>query len=64
MKACQSLTTANAELRSEIKRLRGALQSIADESQRHHEHNSVSGKDRLPQGYVTIMNLATNALES
>jgi hypothetical protein len=43
--------------------LRQALQMIADESERHHEHNMVSGKDRLPKGYVTIRNIACDTLK-
>lgn len=50
-------------LRAEVDRLNAALQAIADESQRHHEHNPVSGIDRLPKGYTTIMNLACRALK-
>lgn len=45
-----------------INALAASLQAIADESQRHHEHNPISGVDRLPQGYVKILNLATAAL--
>lgn len=44
-------------------RLRVALRYIAGESVRHHEHNQVSGKDRLPEGYRTILNLADQALD-
>ena len=49
-------------LREEKAKLRKALQAIADEAVKHHEHNAVSGVDRLPQGYTNILNLADNAL--
>lgn len=50
----------NAE--KQARRYRAALQEIADETQRHHEHNPISGKDRLPRGYTNILNLADAAL--
>lgn len=46
----------------ETLRLRTALQAIADEANQHHEHNPISGKDRLPRGYINILNLADAAL--
>jgi len=51
-------------LRSEVERLNAALQAIADEAGRHHEHNPISGTDRLPRGYTTVLNLACAALKS
>lgn len=51
--------TAGINLRE---RFREALQEIADEAVKHHEHNPVSGKDRLPAGYTKILNLADAAL--
>lgn len=44
-------------------KLREALQAIADEAGQHHEHNPISGVDRLPQGYIKILKLAAAALK-
>jgi hypothetical protein len=50
------------EMFKDVLRLRTALQAIADEASQHHEHNPISGKDRLPRGYTNILNLADAAL--
>ena len=50
------------EMFREVARLLTALQAIADEACRHHEHNPISGKDRLPIGYTKILNIADAAL--
>ena len=42
--------------------LRNTLQEIADEAVKHHEHNPISGVDRLPIGYKNILKLADRAL--
>jgi hypothetical protein len=46
----------------QVMKQRVALQEIADEAVKHHEHNPVSGKDRLPIGYKNILNIADRAL--
>lgn len=60
---CKQFLLGIEAAQAENERLSNALQAIADESQQHHEHNPVSGKDRLPQGYITIRNLACAALK-
>lgn len=61
-KTVTTLDAENAKLRAELAAAREALQSIADEANSHHEHNPVSGVDRLPLGYCAILVTATDAL--
>jgi hypothetical protein len=58
----QEATQQLQEALTEVERLRTALQEIADETQRHAEHNPVSGTARLPIGYERILNVADAAL--
>jgi hypothetical protein len=57
-----TLRTELRRLKADSRRLREALQSIADEAVNHHEHNPESRKDRLPKGYTRILNIASTAL--
>lgn len=42
-------------------RLLAAIQEIADECLKHHEHNPESGVTRLPIGYATILRFTEDA---
>jgi hypothetical protein len=49
---------------TQVARLKEALQCVMDECQKHYEHNPVSGRNRLPEGYQTVGGIAADAIDA